>query len=222
MNIIQIILAPVLITYSLAMLILLTYISNMAYLALTSLREQKKLLRSVPAVLAHLPFVTVQLPIYNEWYVVERLIESAAALDYPHELLEIQVLDDSTDDTALLVAEKVKQLQGRGVDVVHIHRENRTGFKAGALANGLKNSKGEYLAIFDADFLPQPDFLKKVLPHFDHEKVAFVQARWGHLNRNYSLLTQLQSFSLDAHFAIDQLARANTDYVFNFNGTAGF
>lgn len=221
MNIIQIILAPVLITYSLAMLILLTYISNMAYLALTSLREQKKLLRSVPAVLEHLPFVTVQLPIYNEWYVVERLIESAAALDYPHELLEIQVLDDSTDDTALLVAEKVKQLQGRGVDVVHIHRENRTGFKAGALANGLKNSKGEYLAIFDADFLPQPDFLKKVLPHFDHEKVAFVQARWGHLNRNYSLLTQLQSFSLDAHFAIDQLARANTDYVFNFNGTAG-
>ncbi len=221
MNIIQVILAPVLITYSLAMLILLTYISNMAYLALTSLREQKKLLYSTSAVLEPLPFVTVQLPIYNEWYVVERLIESAAALDYPQELLEIQVLDDSTDDTALLVAEKVKQLQGRGVDVVHIHRENRTGFKAGALANGLEKSKGEYLAIFDADFLPQPDFLKKVLPHFDHEKVAFVQARWGHLNRNYSLLTQLQSFSLDAHFAIDQLARANTDYVFNFNGTAG-
>jgi len=221
MNIVQIILAPVLIAYSLAMLILLTYISNMAYLALTSLREQNKLLRSTSVVFKHLPFVTVQLPIYNEWYVVERLIESAAALDYPRDLLEIQVLDDSTDDTALLVAEKVKQLQGWGVNVVHIHRENRTGFKAGALANGLEKSNGEYLAIFDADFLPQPDFLKKVLPHFDHEKVAFVQARWGHLNRNYSLLTQLQSFSLDAHFAIDQLARANTDYVFNFNGTAG-
>ncbi len=221
MNIIQVILAPVLITYSIAMLILLTYISNMAYLALISLKKQKILMHSTSAMPAELPSVTVQLPIYNEWYVVERLIESAAALEYPPELLEIQVLDDSTDDTALLVAEKVKQLQTKGVDVVHIHRENRTGFKAGALANGLEKSKGGYLAIFDADFLPQPDFLIKVLPYFDHEKVAFVQARWGHLNRNYSLLTLLQSFSLDAHFAIDQFARANTDYVFNFNGTAG-
>ena len=221
MKIIQLILAPVLITYSLAMLVLIIYISNMAYLALTSLKQRKKLLRTTPAMLGQLPSVTVQLPIYNEWYVAERLIESAAALDYPLELLEIQVLDDSTDDTILLVAEKVKQLQDRGIDVIHIHRENREGFKAGALANGLERSKGKFLAIFDADFLPQPDFLRKVLPHFDHEKIAFVQARWGHLNRNYSLLTLLQSFSLDAHFAIDQLARANTDYVFNFNGTAG-
>ena len=218
---IQIILAPVLITYSLAMLVLIIYISNMAYLALIGLKERKRLLLSVPSVLGTLPFVTVQLPIYNEWYVAERLIESAAALDYPRELLEIQVLDDSTDDTVLLVAAKVKELQSRGVDVIHIHRKNREGFKAGALANGLESSKGEFLAIFDADFLPKPDFLKKVLPHFDHEKIAFVQARWGHLNRNYSLLTLLQSFSLDAHFAIDQLARASTGYVFNFNGTAG-
>ncbi len=221
MNIIQIILAPVLITYSLAMLILLIYISNMAYLALMGLKQRKKLSRSTPVLPGELPFVTVQLPIYNEWYVAERLIESAAALDYPRELLEIQVLDDSTDDTASLVAEKVKQVQGRGVDVVHVHRKNRDGFKAGALANGLEKSKGDYLAIFDADFLPQPDFLRKVLPHFDHEKIAFVQARWVHLNRNYSLLTLLQSFSLDAHFAIDQLARSSADYVFNFNGTAG-
>ena len=218
---IQIILAPVLITYSLAMLVLIIYISNMAYLALTSLKARKKLFHSVPPVLKKLPLVTVQLPIYNEWYVAERLIESAAALNYPRELLEIQVLDDSTDETVSLVVEKVKQLQSKGVDVLHVHRKNREGFKAGALANGLELSKGEFLAIFDADFLPQPDFLKNVLPHFDHEKVAFVQARWGHLNRNYSLLTLLQSFSLDAHFAIDQLARANTNYVFNFNGTAG-
>ena len=218
---IQIILAPVLITYSLAMLVLIIYISNMAYLALIGLKERKRLLLSVPSVLEILPLVTVQLPIYNEWYVAARLIESAAALDYPRELLEIQVLDDSTDDTVLLVAAKVKELQSRGVDVIHIHRKNREGFKAGALANGLESSKGEFLAIFDADFLPKPDFLKKVLPHFDHEKIAFVQARWGHLNRNYSLLTLLQSFSLDAHFAIDQLARASTGYVFNFNGTAG-
>ncbi|MFN8381928.1 MAG: cellulose synthase family protein [Anaerolineales bacterium] len=221
MNIIQIILAPVLITYSLAMLILLIYISNMAYLALTGLKERKKLLCSIPTMVEQLPSVTVQLPIYNEWYVAERLIESAAALDYPRALLEIQVLDDSSDDTVSLIAQKVKQLQERGVDVIHIHRESRVGFKAGALANGLEKSKGEYLAIFDADFLPQPDFLRRVLPHFDHKKIAFVQARWGHLNRHYSLLTLLQSFSLDAHFAIDQLARANTDYVFNFNGTAG-
>jgi cellulose synthase/poly-beta-1,6-N-acetylglucosamine synthase-like glycosyltransferase len=221
MNIIQIILAPVLIVYSLAMLVLLIYISNMAYLAWVGLKEQRKLSHPTPALLGPLPCVTVQLPIYNEWYVAERLIESAAALDYPRGLLEIQVLDDSTDDTVALVAEKVRQLQGKGVDVVHIHRKNREGFKAGALANGLEKSKGDYLAIFDADFLPQPDFLRNVLPHFDHEKVAFVQARWGHLNRNYSLLTILQSFSLDSHFAIDQLARANTDYVFNFNGTAG-
>jgi len=221
MNIIQIILAPVLITYSLAMLVLLVYIANMAYLALTGFKERKKLLGSARLALNELPRITVQLPIYNEWYVAKRLIEASAALDYPYELLEIQVLDDSIDDTVLLVAEKVKQVQGRGIDVIHIHRKNREGFKAGALANGLERSRGEYLAIFDADFLPRPDFLKKILPHFDDEKVAFVQARWGHLNRNYSLLTLLQAFSLDAHFAIDQLARANTDYIFNFNGTAG-
>lgn len=221
MNIIQIILAPVLITYSLAMLVLLIYISNMAYLAWMGFKDRRKLSRPTPVLLEPLPHVTVQLPIYNEWYVAERLIESAAALDYPCELLEIQVLDDSADDTVSLVAEKVKQLQGRGVDVVHIQRGNREGFKAGALANGLERSKGDYLAIFDADFLPQPDFLRKVMPHFDHEKIAFVQARWGHLNRSYSLLTLLQSFSLDAHFAIDQLARSSANYVFNFNGTAG-
>ncbi|MBI5825432.1 MAG: glycosyltransferase [Chloroflexi bacterium] len=221
MDILQIILAPVLIVYSLAMAALLVYISNMVYLALTGLKERKKLSRPMPAVLDEWPRVTVQLPIYNEWYVAGRLIESAAALEYPRDLLEIQVLDDSTDETVALVAEKVKQLRAQGVDVVHVHRENREGFKAGALANGLEKSKGDFLAIFDADFLPNPDFLRRVLPRFDHARIAFVQARWGHLNRDYSLLTLLQSFSLDAHFAIDQLARANTDYIFNFNGTAG-
>lgn len=221
MDILQFILAPVLITYSLAMSVLLIYISNMVYLALMGLKERKKLSRPMPALLEEWPRVTVQLPIYNEWYVAERLIESAAVLEYPRGLLEIQVLDDSTDETVALVAKKVKQLQAQGVDVVHLHREHRDGFKAGALANGLQKSKGDFLAIFDADFLPNPDFLRRVLPRFDHERVAFVQARWGHLNRDYSLLTLLQSFSLDAHFAIDQLARANTNYVFNFNGTAG-
>ncbi len=221
MDILQFILAPVLIAYSLAMSILLVYISNMVYLALMGLKERKKLSRPMPVLLEEWPRVTVQLPIYNEWYVAKRLIESAAALEYPRGVLEIQVLDDSTDETVSLVAKKVKQLQAQGVDVVHIHRDSRDGFKAGALANGLQKSKGDFLAIFDADFLPNPDFLRRVLPRFDHERVAFVQARWGHLNRDYSLLTLLQSFSLDAHFAIDQLARANTNYVFNFNGTAG-
>lgn len=221
MDILQVLLAPVLIAYSLAMTVLLVYISNMAYLGLMAWKAQKNLSRPTPVLLKDWPRVTVQLPIYNEWYVAGRLIESAAALDYPPDLLEIQVLDDSTDETVSLVAEKVKQLQAQGVDVVHIHRMSRAGFKAGALAEGLEKSKGDFLAIFDADFIPHPDFLRRVLPHFDHPRVAFAQARWGHLNRDYSLLTLLQSFSLDGHFAIDQLARSNGDYVFNFNGTAG-
>lgn len=221
MDILQVILAPVLIAYSLVMAVLLVYISNMVFLAWTGLKEQKKLSRPLPVSLNEWPRVTVQLPIYNEWYVAERLIESAAALEYPRHLLEIQVLDDSTDETVSLVAKKVKELRSQGVDVVHIHRENRDGFKAGALGHGLERSKGDFLAIFDADFLPNPDFLRLILPRFDHDRIAFVQARWGHLNRDYSLLTLLQSLSLDAHFAIDQLARSSSNYVFNFNGTAG-
>lgn len=142
-------------------------------------------------------------------------------MEYPHDLLEIQVLDDSTDETVSLIAEKVKEWRSQGINIVHVHRTDRSGFKAGALANGLESAQGEFIAIFDADFLPHPDFLQRVLPHFDHDRVAFVQARWEHLNRDYSLLTLLQAFSLDTHFAIDQLARANTDYIFNFNGTAG-
>jgi len=142
-------------------------------------------------------------------------------LDYPRELLEIQVLDDSTDETVPLIADKVREWKAKGINIVHIHLDDRSGFKAGALANGLESAQGEFIAIFDADFLPHPDFLRRVLSHFDHDRVAFVQARWGHLNRDYSWLTLLQSFSLDTHFAIDQLARAANDFIFNFNGTAG-
>ena len=152
---------------------------------------------------------------------MDRLLEACAALDYPRELLEVQVLDDSTDDTRELIAVKVNQLKKHGLNIIHIHRQNRDGFKAGALAKGLDSAKGEFVAIFDADFLPQPDFINRLIPHFENQNIAFVQARWGHLNRDYSLLTLFQSFSLDAHFAIDQLARSNSDYVFNFNGTAG-
>ncbi|NJN80236.1 MAG: glycosyltransferase [Anaerolineales bacterium] len=203
------------------MTVLITYIANMVYLAVLGFIKRKQLDHIASVALNPLPTVTVQLPIYNEHYVVDRLLNACAALDYPRELLEVQVLDDSTDDTKEIVAQKVTQLQKSGLNIVHIHRNHRSGFKAGALANGLEVAKGEFIAIFDADFLPQADFLQKLLPHFENQKTAFVQARWGHLNRDYSLLTLLQSFSLDAHFAIDQLARSTSDYVFNFNGTAG-
>lgn len=217
----QYLLAPVVIMYALVMVTLISYVFNIFYLILVGLRNQKRIQPIALKELKHPPVVTVQLPVYNEWYVVERLLDACANLNYPRSLFEIQVLDDSTDETAALVAQKVKALQQTGVDIVHIHRANRAGFKAGALANGLTLAKGEFIAIFDADFLPQKDFLLQMLPRFDHDNVAFVQARWGHLNRDYSLLTLLQSFSLDAHFAIDQLARSSADYVFNFNGTAG-
>jgi cellulose synthase/poly-beta-1,6-N-acetylglucosamine synthase-like glycosyltransferase len=167
------------------------------------------------------PHVTVQLPIYNELYVAERLINAVARLDYPADLLEIQVLDDSTDETVEVVHRTVGRLRAGGVNIVHLHRTHRGGFKAGALAEGLACAHGEFLAIFDADFVPPPDFLKWTLPYFQNPRIAFVQTRWGHVNRDYSFLTFLQSLTLDAHFVIEQFARCNTSYWFNFNGTAG-
>lgn len=207
--------------YTFAMLILMIYIANMVYLAIVGLRKKKLInsKNSVPYVAKS--FVTIQLPIYNERYVAERLISACASFDYPIHLFEIQVLDDSTDDTKEIVARKVNQIKKQNINITHIHRTDRHGFKAGALANGLETAKGEFIAIFDADFVPKPDFINRLLPYFENQKIAFVQSRWGHLNRDYSFLTLFQSFSLDAHFAIDQLARSNSDYVFNFNGTAG-
>jgi len=168
-----------------------------------------------------LPRVTVQLPIYNEVYVAERLIDAAASLDYPRELLEIQILDDSTDDTRDVAARAAARWRDRGVDIVHVTRANRDGYKAGALANGLATAKGEFLAIFDADFVPAPDVLRRVLPHFSDPRVGMVQARWEHLNRDYSLLTRIQSIFLDGHFVIEHTARNRPGRFFNFNGTAG-
>lgn len=214
-------LAPALILYALIMSALVIYIINMLYLAIVGLWRGERLKHFQSVRFDELPAVTVQLPIFNERYVAERLLNACAALDYPRDSLEIQVLDDSTDDTTELVARTVRRLQAAGVNIVHIHRKNREGFKAGALANGLASAKGEFIAIFDADFVPPPEFLRRILPHFDHERVAFVQARWTHLNRDYSLLTLLQSLSLDAHFAIDQPVRSGGNFAFNFNGTAG-
>jgi cellulose synthase/poly-beta-1,6-N-acetylglucosamine synthase-like glycosyltransferase len=167
------------------------------------------------------PAVTVQLPLYNERYVARRLLETVAALDYPRDRLEIQVLDDSTDDTSAIVAETAARLRARGLTVVHLQRRVRTGFKAGALAAGLKEARGEFLAIFDADAMPERDFLQRTIPHFADASVAVVQARWGHLNRDFSLLTVAQALGIDAHFAVEQSARCWGNLLLNFNGTAG-
>jgi cellulose synthase/poly-beta-1,6-N-acetylglucosamine synthase-like glycosyltransferase len=214
-------LIPVVAVYMLMMAVLVLQISNMVYYASLGLFLSRRPRMRETVMLHSLPSVTVQLPIFNERYVAERLLNACAALDYPRELLEFQALDDSTDDTRALVARTVARLRDGGLNVTHIHRPHREGFKAGALANGLASAHGEFIAVFDADFVPPPDFLRRILPYFNHERVAFVQARWGHLNRDYSLLTLLQSLSLDAHFAIDQSIRSETGYVFNFNGTAG-
>jgi cellulose synthase/poly-beta-1,6-N-acetylglucosamine synthase-like glycosyltransferase len=174
-----------------------------------------------PAPLDPLPVVTVQLPIYNEMYVADRLIDSVCRLDYPRELLEIQVLDDSTDETRDIAERAVRRHAASGVDIKYFHREDRTGYKAGALEAGLKTARGEFIAIFDADFLPKADFLHRMLPHFSHARVAMVQARWGHINQDYSLLTKIQSIMLDGHFVLEHGGRNRAGVFFNFNGTAG-
>jgi cellulose synthase/poly-beta-1,6-N-acetylglucosamine synthase-like glycosyltransferase len=152
------------------------------------------------------PHVTIQLPIFNERYVVDRLIEAVCRLDYPSNLLEIQVLDDSTDDTRHIAQSIVEKMKARGADIVFIHRENRTGFKAGALQAGLLTAKGELIGIFDADFIPQPNFLKETVPYFVDPKIGMLQTRWGHINRDYSLLTKAQSIGIDGHFGGTGLA----------------
>ncbi len=168
-----------------------------------------------------LPRVTVQLPIFNELYVVERLVESVCRIRYPKDLLEIQVLDDSTDETAALARSLVERYQADGFDIHYLHRADRTGFKAGALEAGLQVAKGEFILIFDADFIAPEDILEKTLGTFQDPQVGLVQVRWGHINRDYSLLTQVQSVLLDGHFVIEHTARNRSGRFFNFNGTAG-
>ncbi len=167
------------------------------------------------------PFVTIQLPVYNEMYVMDRLLENIALIDYPKDKLEIQVLDDSTDETVATTFDHVEKLKLTGLDITHICRTDRSGFKAGALKEGLKIAKGEYIAIFDADFLPEPNWLKKTIPYFKDEQIGVVQTRWGHINRNYSILTKIQAFALDAHFTLEQVGRNSKGHFINFNGTAG-
>ncbi|HCK09587.1 MAG TPA: glycosyl transferase family 2 [Candidatus Latescibacteria bacterium] len=169
-----------------------------------------------------LPPVTVQLPVYNELYVLERLIEAVCALDYPPHLLEIQVLDDSTDETTAVAQRCVAEARGLGIDAALLHRTDRCGFKAGALEEGMKVAKGDLVAVFDADFVPNSDFLRRTVPHLvDNPGVGMVQMRWAHLNRDYSLITKVQSVFLDGHFVIEHGARSRSGLFFNFNGTAG-
>ncbi|WP_405412655.1 cellulose synthase family protein [Maribacter sp. Asnod1-A12] len=168
-----------------------------------------------------IPFVTIQLPVFNEEYVMDRLLENIAKIEYPKSKLEIQVLDDSTDDTIITTAASIAKLQETGLDIKHITRTDRSGFKAGALKEGLEVAKGEFIAIFDADFLPASDWLKKTVIYFKDEEIGVVQTRWGHLNRDYSTLTKIQAFALDAHFTLEQVGRNSKGHFINFNGTAG-
>jgi cellulose synthase/poly-beta-1,6-N-acetylglucosamine synthase-like glycosyltransferase len=168
-----------------------------------------------------LPRVTVQVPSYNEMYVVERAIDAVCGLDYPRDRLDIQVLDDSTDETQTVARNAVERWRDLGLDIHYIHRSHRDGFKAGALENGLRRAKGDFIAIFDADFVPEPDFLQKAIHHFTDPRIGMVQARWEHLNRQYSFLTRIQAIFLDGHFMLESFTRFVSGRFFNFNGTAG-
>ena len=178
-----------------------------------------------PPPVAHWPRVTVQLPIFNERYVIERLVEAVSRFDYPPELLDVQVLDDSTDETCEVARACVERHAAQGMPIVYIHRTNREGYKAGALENGLKTAKGEFIAIFDADFLPEPDFLCRTIPYFMNPdggaNIGMVQTRWTYLNSDYSLLTNVETILLDGHFVVEHGARSRRGTFFNFNGTAG-
>ena len=210
----------ILFTYIGSLLILFTFGSHSFIMVYYYLKFRDKR-DDFSGELKEFPIVTIQLPVFNEMYVVERLIKSTCEIDYPIDKLEIQVLDDSTDETVDIVAEKVKEYKRDGFDIVHIHRDNRTGFKAGALKEGLVTAKGEFVAIFDADFIPKKNFLKVVLPFFHDEKIGMVQTRWEHINRGYSLITQVVALSLDGHFVMEQQARNKANYFINFNGTSG-
>jgi cellulose synthase/poly-beta-1,6-N-acetylglucosamine synthase-like glycosyltransferase len=211
---------PVLIIYAIAMSFIFVYSIVQLHLAVIYARSRNKK-QSTPVMNGNRPFVTIQLPVYNELYVIERLMESVAAFNYPKERFEIQVLDDSTDETVEVIARKVAALTELGIQIEHVRRPERTGYKAGALAYGTERARGEFIAIFDADFIPDRDFLQNTLPYFEDEQIGLVQTRWGHINKDYGFLTKLQAFGLDAHFSVEQSARNAHNHFMNFNGTAG-
>src|SRR5580765_2935681 len=210
----------ILATYFFVVIILAVYGWHRYYLVYVYMKNRGKEPKANTP-LDPMPPVTIQLPLYNELYVAERLIEAVCRIEYPRELLEIQVLDDSTDETCEVAELAVRRFAAQGHDIKYIHRSNRVGFKAGALEEGLKTARGEFVAIFDADFIPTSDFLIRLMPHFSDAKVAMVQARWGHINQDYSLLTKIQSILLDGHFVLEHGGRHRSGRFFNFNGTAG-
>ncbi|MFT7588497.1 MAG: cellulose synthase/poly-beta-1,6-N-acetylglucosamine synthase-like glycosyltransferase [Limisphaerales bacterium] len=212
----------IIIIYTMALALIFVYCLVQFHLALKYVKWHKNNKDvETPALPEILPFVTIQLPLYNELYVTERLLESVSQIEWPKDRFEIQVLDDSTDESVDVAAKKVSDLRAKGFQVEHVQRADRKGFKAGALQYGMKEAKGEFIAIFDADFTPKPDFLLKSIPWFDNPKIGVVQTRWEHLNRDYSLLTAMQAFALDMHFSVEQLGRHAAGYFINFNGTAG-
>ena len=204
-----------------AILCILSIYGIHRFVMATLYRIYRKDIPHPDAKFSDLPRVTIQLPMFNERYVIERLIDAVCEIRYPREKLQIQVLDDSIDETQKIAADAVARKREQGFDIVYIHRDDRTGFKAGALEAGLKTAPGEFVAVFDADFVPQPDFLERTIHFFTNEKVGMVQVRWEHLNREYSLLTRVQSILLDGHFVIEHTARNRSGRFFNFNGTAG-
>jgi len=210
-----------LVPYFVVLIILAAYGGHRYWLVYLYYKKQKNKTTDPPGHFDNLPRVTVQLPIFNEQYVVDRLLDSVCRLDYPKDKLDIQLLDDSTDETIEVARGLVERYAALGNPVTYIHRDNREGFKAGALEAGLKSAKGEFVAIFDADFTPPPDFLLKCIHHFTDPHVGMVQTRWTHINRNYSLLTQVEAILLDGHFVLEHSGRARSGVFFNFNGTAG-
>jgi cellulose synthase/poly-beta-1,6-N-acetylglucosamine synthase-like glycosyltransferase len=206
--------------YFFVLIVLAVYGWHRYYLVYLYMKNKDRLPLPGPA-LDPAPIVTIQLPLYNEMYVADRLIEAVCQIEYPRERLEIQVLDDSTDETRTIADLAVRRFAAEGIDIKYIHRTDRTGYKAGALEAGLKVARGEFVAIFDADFIPTQDFLVRLMPHFRSEKVAMVQARWGHINQDYSLLTKIQAILLDGHFILEHGGRNRGGRFFNFNGTAG-
>jgi|694.fasta_scaffold14828_8 cellulose synthase/poly-beta-1,6-N-acetylglucosamine synthase-like glycosyltransferase len=212
----------ILVVYGFCLIMIFYYSVVQLSLAINYRRSKKKGVAPTPSFdPASAPKVTVQLPMYNEMYVAERIIETTSKFNYPKDRLQIQVLDDSTDETKDIIARKVAEITAQGVNIQHVHRVDRTGYKAGALDAAMDQVEGEFIAIFDADFVPDQDFLIRTIPHFNHENIGVVQTRWGHLNKSYSVLTELQAFGLNGHFAIEQQGRNASGHFINFNGTAG-
>ena len=213
----------ILIIYGICLFLIFFYSILQLSLSIAYARNKKKKEREIKPVFnpETTPKVTIQLPMYNEMYVAERIIEQISQFEYPRDKFQIQVLDDSTDETKDIIAKKVVEVAARGLNIQHVHRIDRTGYKAGALDAAMDQVEGEFIGIFDSDFMPEKDFLQRTMPFFADPKIGVVQTRWGHINKNYSILTELQAFGLNGHFAIEQGGRTASGHFINFNGTAG-